>query len=209
MVMIRTDTLPPESYSSPADWPEKDRCSMAHQMAYRTSLELGSDVERYLRFVEQAEELEVWRWANYDSFEAYIESCDLTLEIIGDYRSAVSRLKQGGHDDSPITQAAIDNLPPLPANGVRGKARDKSFDNIKANQGGTNATYTARRLKRDNPEILQRVIDGELSLNQAAIEAGFREKTISIPFDPHKAGLAIKRKYTAQQIDTLMAAMIS
>ena len=208
MVMIRTDTLPPESYSSPADWPEKDRCSMAHQMAYRTSLELGSDVERYLRFVEQAEELEVWRWANYDSFEAYIESCDLTLEIIGDYRSAVSRLKQGGHTGK-MKQRDVDNLPPLPANGVRGKARDKSYYNIIANRQGTDATYTARRLKRDNPEILQRVIDGELSLNQAAIEAGFREKTISIPFDPHKAGLAIKRKYTAQQIDTLMAAMIS
>ena len=75
---------------------------------------------------------------------------------------------------------------------------------------GTKKAYTLDRLCNQFPEIYAQYQQGKYkSANEAAIAAGFREKTISIPFDPHKAGLAIKRKYTAQQIDTLMAAMIS
>ena len=75
---------------------------------------------------------------------------------------------------------------------------------------GNKKDYTLDRLCNQFPEIYAEYQQGKYkSANEAAIAAGFREKTISIPFDPHKAGLAIKRKYTAQQIDTLMAAMIS
>lgn len=41
--------------------------------------------------------------------------------------------------------------------------------------GGT-VNYTLRRLKRDRPEMLQRIQNGELSVNAAAIEVGIRKK---------------------------------
>jgi hypothetical protein len=46
---------------------------------------------------------------------------------------------------------------------------------------GTSETYTVARLKRDNPELAQKVINGELSPNAAAIQAGFRKKMLQVP----------------------------
>jgi hypothetical protein len=40
---------------------------------------------------------------------------------------------------------------------------------------GTTATNTLRRLKRDRPDLAERVVAGEISANAAAIEAGFRK----------------------------------
>lgn len=40
---------------------------------------------------------------------------------------------------------------------------------------GNSPTYALRRLKRDRPDLAERVMSGELSANAAAIEAGFRK----------------------------------
>jgi hypothetical protein len=54
-------------------------------------------------------------------------------------------------------------------------------DNVTLPQRGNSATYTAKRLKRDRPDLFQQVLDGALSVNAAAIAAGFRKK--STPLD--------------------------
>ena len=41
---------------------------------------------------------------------------------------------------------------------------------------GTSKAYTVSRLKRDRPDLFEKVVAGELSANRAAIEAGFRRK---------------------------------
>ena len=43
---------------------------------------------------------------------------------------------------------------------------------------GTFRAYVLARLKGDRPDLAQRVIDGELSANAAAIEAGIRKKPV-------------------------------
>jgi len=48
---------------------------------------------------------------------------------------------------------------------------------------GNSQSYLRRRLLRDKPKLYKRVIAGELSANAAAIEAGFRVKTITVPVD--------------------------
>jgi hypothetical protein len=48
-------------------------------------------------------------------------------------------------------------------------------DSIKYEQGTTNANIL-RRLARDNPELLDEIESGELSINAAAIKAGIRKK---------------------------------
>lgn len=49
-------------------------------------------------------------------------------------------------------------------------------DNVTLPQRGNSSTYTAKRLKRDRPDLFAQVLDGKLSVNAAAIEAGFRKQ---------------------------------
>jgi hypothetical protein len=52
--------------------------------------------------------------------------------------------------------------------------RGHRSDNVTPNRGN-NPTYALKRLKRDRPDLAEKVIAGELSTNAAAIEAGFRK----------------------------------
>jgi len=65
--------------------------------------------------------------------------------------------------------------------GVRGETI--SPDNIRANEHGTSESYTLNRLKRKHNDLFNQVINGELSANAAAIEAGFRPKTRTVNID--------------------------
>lgn len=56
--------------------------------------------------------------------------------------------------------------------------RGHRSDNITPNNRGTSLTYALRRLKRDRPDLAEKVIAGELSANAAAIAAGFRKKPV-------------------------------
>lgn len=49
-------------------------------------------------------------------------------------------------------------------------------NSIHKNPAGNSRAFTLSRLKKDAPELFDRVVAGELSANAAAIEAGFRKK---------------------------------
>ena len=51
---------------------------------------------------------------------------------------------------------------------------------------GTTKKYELRRLSKQNPNLYQKVIDGELTVNKAAIDAGFRKKTATVVLEPDK-----------------------
>lgn len=72
---------------------------------------------------------------------------------------------------------------------------------------GTSKSYTLSRLEKESPELFRRVIAGELSANAAAIEAGFRVKTVSIPLDPQKTADALKRHFSRKQIKAIIQAL--
>jgi hypothetical protein len=74
----------------------------------------------------------------------------------------------------------------LAAIGANYSAEAKGFargDNITSEERGTSEIYTIRRLRRDRPDLAERVEHGELTANQAAINAGFRRRSMSIPVD--------------------------
>jgi len=55
-------------------------------------------------------------------------------------------------------------------------------DNINnGRSAGTSKDYTLDRLSRERPDLYEAVVEGEMSANAAAIKAGFRTKTISVP----------------------------
>lgn len=60
------------------------------------------------------------------------------------------------------------------------------------------ATYALRRLKRDHPELAEKVVAGKLSAHAAAIEAGFRRPTIAVPAEPAAAVTALIRKFGSE-----------
>lgn len=55
--------------------------------------------------------------------------------------------------------------------------------------------YDLKRLKRDNPEIAERVIIGELSAHRAAVMAGIKKPRWSAPEEINELSAAISKKY--------------
>lgn len=67
--------------------------------------------------------------------------------------------------------------------GSHGGAREQVCNSNLSAKGGT-TDYTKLRLKRDRPDLYERVISGDLTANAAAIEAGFRKPPKPRPTTP-------------------------
>jgi hypothetical protein len=95
--------------------------------------------------------------------------------------------------------------------GSQNAKKDKGIkhNNIMFNpdRQGTDKDYTVRRLERDRPDLAKKVINGELSANAAAIEAGFRTKTVTMPLEPKRAAETLKRHFTKKQIKAIIEAL--
>ena len=77
-----------------------------------------------------------------------------------------------------ILQEYEDQLKALNKNGVRTYS---TFDISKVdNKGGTSKEYQIQRLKRDAPDIAEKVIKGELSAKQGMEVAGLKDKTVVV-----------------------------
>ncbi len=73
---------------------------------------------------------------------------------------------------------------------------------------GNNPGYAVARLQRDRPDLHERVLAGELSPHAAAIEAGFRKRTVSIPLEPKAAAAALRRHFTNEELAELIEALV-
>jgi hypothetical protein len=65
---------------------------------------------------------------------------------------------------------------------------------------GNSAVYSLRRLREARPDLHKRVLEKEISINQAMIEAGLRRKTLIIASDVLRICAAIKEKFNSGQI---------
>ena len=59
---------------------------------------------------------------------------------------------------------------------------------------GTDKTYIIKRLKRDNPELAEQVIEGKISAHKASIEAGWGKPVITITVSVESFAKAIMNK---------------
>ena len=82
----------------------------------------------------------------------------------------------------------------------------KTIDNVNSFSvpDGNSAAFALRRLRKDAPALHQKVLSGELSPHAAAIEAGFRKKTITVPLETAAAARVLKRHFTEAQIDEIL-----
>jgi len=81
-----------------------------------------------------------------------------------------------GDEDAVKALAALDGM--LPAQGKHGGKRAKDGQVGNTNLTGSTRTYSLARLKRDRPDLAALVIAGKMSAHAAAIEAGFRGRTV-------------------------------
>lgn len=127
----------------------------------------------------------------HPSFEAFVKApnpgglgatvellqdlCRRRKDVLDKIDSATQR-KHGGDHKSEDYRIKIDNI-----------QLDKA-------PSGTSESAALRRLRKDRPDLHARVLDGELSANAAAVEAGFRKRTITVRTDdPAKIAATLRR----------------
>ena len=109
----------------------------------------------------------------FDSFQQFVESHP--PEGLGCSLDRLQRLCDDDDEAGLMIRRATTKEPHRPKKG-------ESNDNIISNSAqGTAKSYTLDRLDRERPDLYERVVDGEMSANAAAIKAGFRTKTVSVP----------------------------
>jgi CRP-like cAMP-binding protein len=83
----------------------------------------------------------------------------------------------------------------------RTRADNKLVDNVHKRPAGNSAMRGLRRLRTQRPDLHQRVLDGELSVHAAMIEAGFRKPKMTVPVDSPEAAIrALLRRFTADDL---------
>jgi len=64
--------------------------------------------------------------------------------------------------------------------------------------------YIIARLKRDNPEMAQKVLSGELSANKAAIKTGIRKEYIQVQATIPAIAAKVKKMFSPDQLQELV-----
>jgi hypothetical protein len=100
-------------------------------------------------------------------------------------------------------QASSDLTKALKREPGRPKGQTGTTDNVSNSRPvgthGNSKEQALRRLRTQRPDLHARVLAGELSPHAAAIEAGFRKKTITVPLDPEAAARTLARHFTADE----------
>lgn len=84
----------------------------------------------------------------------------------------------------------------------------KSSNNVTTykdpNPRGNSEVGAIRRLRKSRPDLLEKVTSGQISAHAAAIEAGFRPKTVSVPIErPDSIASTLKRHMAPRDLERL------
>jgi hypothetical protein len=128
---------------------------------------IPGDCRQLLFFMQDGEQS---GWLGFGSREAYCEGLGLAPEM-------VDLALRGLELTDPNSITPLERAVALGQHGG-----DRRSEKARADQAGVSSlkyntkAHWLARLQRDRPDLAQRVINGELSANAAAIEAGFRTK---------------------------------
>lgn len=140
------------------------------------------------RVVEETGEV-----VTFERFEDFVTTPP--LEGLG---STVRQLKHLCRDDKPALDA-IDRATqreahrPVSNNNVITSSAEKTVQ-------GNSETYALRKLRKDRPDLHERVLEDEISPHAAMIEAGFRQRTITVPSDVRKAARTLSRHFDPDEL---------
>jgi hypothetical protein len=183
------------------------------------------DCRRLIFFLEDGAKSE---WLGCSTREHYLEALKLDPEMVG---WAIEGLKTMRPDEPvPLTEAVTEGL--LRAHGgdhqtakfteqkkqasntsllpIGGDHKSEQFTpGLKPLGKRCDTTYIRARLERDGKtELLAKVIAGELSANAAAIEAGFRTRTVQIRVTVEGVARFIRKYFSEDQRRELAAEIV-
>lgn len=149
---------------------------------------LSTKANFFAEMVEETRRYEAWRAAGFSSFESFChDELEMTLDEV---ETLVRGVRLAGGKTVTDKEAKELGKQGRPKKGEE-KGNNITFSEV---ERGTNKSYTLARLRRDNPELFDRVEAGELSANAAAIEAGWRKKPTPLESAKRAIGIYQKKK---------------
>lgn len=154
-------------------------------------------------WAERTDPLSGRRYGPFTSFEHFVA----TPRDEGGLGSTIRQL-QGLCKDDPEAKAALTTATQRQQGGDR-KSEDYQikFDNIQLDPSptGTSESAALRRLRKDRPDLHERVLAGELKANAAMVEAGFRHHTLTIRTDdPESAARTLRTHMSPEDLVELV-----
>ena len=180
-----------------------DAAWKANQAVYSAAHADGDQLTPALAYVVQS-----GHWRSFEhplqglqEFETFETYC---IEWIGFTAEAVLAILQASHFKSAARTVKAElllGLAPLNSHGGDHTKEQGGNTTLQANT----ADRVVQRLKRDNPQLAQQVINGTTTAHAAAIKAGHRKKRITMqPDDPHRMARAIRNGSTPETIQELI-----
>jgi len=178
----------------------------ANQAVYSAA---HADGDRLTPALAQVVESGYWRSFEHpgkglQEFETFETYC---IDWIGFGAEAVLAILQASQFKSAARTVKAElllGLAPLNINGTNQHA-ERGLRNTKPTSDSDTADHVVQRLKRDNPQLAQQVINGTTTAHAAAIKAGHRKKRITMqPDDPHRMARAIRNGSTPETIQELI-----
>lgn len=74
---------------------------------------------------------------------------------------------------------------------------------------GNSWLYALRRLRKNHPELHEKVLTEQISAHQAMITAGYRRKTVSVPVEPMAAARILAGQFGPVEFHLLLKELIS
>jgi hypothetical protein len=149
-------------------------------------------------------------WAELERAYRYAQTYAPGLfdSALSDALSAAERAEKAAADAAAAKERAraLADVIDLPELGVVGNGRSR-IDNINST-GGTSDSYLRRRLKRDRPDLFERVQRRESSARAAAIEAGITKPIISVRTDDAESAARTLRTHMPPQIRRALAHLL-
>lgn len=136
------------------------------------------------------------------AFEAFVDFIhEPPPEGLGTTVELVLRICGGDEEAQSLIEAAT----------LRPDGRPKTVSNVNsyplARPVGNTAQQALRQLRTHRPDLLERVVTGDLSPHAAAVEAGFRRKVVQIDVDPERAAVQLARHFGGVELDRLIDAL--
>lgn len=141
-------------------------------------------------------ETQMGRHVSHDSFEEFVT----TQPLAGLGCASVRQLTGLCTDDVPEGPRAREAITRACQRDIGVNQHSEGFDNIQTlAPTGTSESAALRRLRKDRPDLLERVLSGELKAHAAMIEAGFRPRTVTVRVaDPESAARTLRNGMTEE-----------
>jgi hypothetical protein len=173
----------------------------------------GKKIDNIPGLIEQLLAEDIWK-------EVYVEETErtVTYERFEDFVSApppeglgakVRDLERLIGDDEATLNLLDAALQGKPGNPIGNNQHTRgNVDNVNASEvwrpTGNSRVQGIRRLRKDRPDLLQRVFDKEMSVNEAMIEAGFRKKQLTVMKDVELVSSMLKREFDQEDLDRII-----